>query len=813
MRKLSSIFILAMLVMTAASAVAAPIPTGDLLELIDPELPAYLRDSVCTQVSSYDPNGGNNDGFTGAYSYIRKEGENLVIFDAKGPGCIYRIWSADPLDGWVKLYFDGEEKPRLELEHFRDMFTNKVYPFVPPLSRNLIGGWCSYVPIPFAKSLKIVAGGPVQFLQITWQKFQTADSPSPQPSPAKGERGQGSCAGGGREGERGPLVKTFDPNYSTEDRVKLTRVRKVWSNLGKPPKPFPVTAKEAKGEIAIAPGETGEIARLDGAGLVRGIRLKAQCADVKFKRKVLLLMGVDGRKEPNIYSPLGDFFLDPFDGENCQSLLVGKDQDTYYSYWVMPYAAGTSIELKNESVSPLKLTYQVVYEPMKKLPKGMGRFFAWWHRQYPTVEGQPFTILEADGRGQYCGVSHAMQDERVGLAYLEGDEMMWIDYRDNAAYNGTGTEDYFCGGWYFGGDFLHSAPFYGCGFRSDWGRCHAYRLQITDLVPFQEHARIVIEHGPGNNWQSDYAGVTYWYAEPGTTHTFKPTAMPDRLTRRWPKPNAVEAEALFDPKAGGKVATDYNETFCMGSGKGVSTAQGKAGESFNMTINAPDSGVYYLYTGFAKGPGRGVAQLSVDGKPVGRNIDTYSAQSDEGIPVPVLVGATQELTKGPHRLTVTAGGKNEASAGASVVLDTLVLRPELFYEGESLQVTGAKGGSHSIETQGPEVSDFSILWFTADGPGSTIALRIPVLKSGTYRITLHLRRFWNSGNAKFAVDGKPAGPEFEGFDGWGRAEHLALGPMELAAGDHELTIEVTGKQKESLGHRIGVDAVWLSAPR
>ncbi|MDO8588761.1 MAG: hypothetical protein Q7T82_17160 [Armatimonadota bacterium] len=40
-----------------------------------------------------------------------------------------------------------------------------------------------------------------------------------------------------------------------------------------------------------------------------------------------------------------------------------------------------------------------------------------------------------------------------------------------------------------------------------------------------------------------------------------------------------------------------------------------------------------------------------------------------------------------------------------------------------------------------------------------------------------------------------------------------LEPMELAAGDHELTIEVTGKQKESLGHRIGVDAVWLSAPR
>jgi len=174
MRQVAPIFVLLSLLLAFAAIRAAPIATGDLSELIDVERAAYLRDSVCTQVSSYDRTGSNNDGFDGKYSFIRKEGENLVIFDAEGPGCIYRLWSADPLDGWVKFYFDGEETPRLQLEHFRDLFTGTVYPFIPPLSQHFIGGWCSYLPIPFTKSLKIVAGGPVQFYQITWQRFGAA---------------------------------------------------------------------------------------------------------------------------------------------------------------------------------------------------------------------------------------------------------------------------------------------------------------------------------------------------------------------------------------------------------------------------------------------------------------------------------------------------------------------------------------------------------------------------------------------------------------------------------------------------------------
>ena len=47
-------------------------------------LPLY-RDGMVEQISSYDPTGGNEDGFAGKYSYIRKEGDNLVLAELEGP--------------------------------------------------------------------------------------------------------------------------------------------------------------------------------------------------------------------------------------------------------------------------------------------------------------------------------------------------------------------------------------------------------------------------------------------------------------------------------------------------------------------------------------------------------------------------------------------------------------------------------------------------------------------------------------------------------------------------------------------------------
>ncbi|MDO8682208.1 MAG: DUF2961 domain-containing protein [Armatimonadota bacterium] len=767
-------FSLLLAALIAAPVLAMPVTKGDLLELIDPTQAAILSDSVCEQVSSYDRTGGNDDGFSGAFSYVRKEGENFVIFDSQGPGCVYRIWSANPLNGWVKFYFDGEETPRFEVKQFQHLFQGVDYPFVAPISQNFIGGWCSYVPMPFKKSLKIVAKGPVRFYQINWRKFPDADG-----------------------------VETFNPNYSPEDRIKLARVKRVWNNPGQPPMPFSASTRKIEKSLTIAPNSTADLAKLDGAGMVRGIRLKAVSTDSKFLRKTLFLMKTDGNRDYNIYSPLGDFFLDPFGDGKVQSLLLGKLNDTYYSYFVMPYAKGALLQIKNDSAKRLQLSYELIYEPVTKLPVGMGRFFAWWHRQNPCVQGELFPILNAQGKGQWLGVSHAMKSYGKGIGYLEGDEMLWIDGRDNTHYNGTGTEDYFNGGWYFRTPGW--APLYGCGTLDGSGRCHAYRIHLTDFAPFQQTAKIGIEHGASNKVQADYAGVTFWYAAPETKHGFKPASVDERMDNPAPVKGVIEAENILDAATRAKIITDTQEDFYLSAGKAV-VAQPK--KDVALTLDAPDTAIYKLEIGFAQGPNRGIASVLIDGEPMAEAVDTYN----EAVKVreQTRIGATKELAKGKHTLTIESSGKNAKSTGSSVLIDYIIWLPETAFEGEMLEATSADGKFPVVIERGEAFSGGEYLCFKAEESGASFSLHIPVRKAGKYAVFTQLVRGRRYGLVQLTVDGKPVGEPIDGQSNSAiRAEQARFGELELTAGDHLFTFETKKKEDKNTNYYIGIDTLSL----
>ena len=113
-------------------------------------LPQFQSNFVDKQVSSYDTTGGNDDGFSGKYSFLRKENGNLVIADLKGPGVIQRIWTPTPTEDTIQFYFDGESVPRIELK-FIDLFSGKQHPFLRPVVGNEIGGYYCYLPIPYEK--------------------------------------------------------------------------------------------------------------------------------------------------------------------------------------------------------------------------------------------------------------------------------------------------------------------------------------------------------------------------------------------------------------------------------------------------------------------------------------------------------------------------------------------------------------------------------------------------------------------------------------------------------------------------------------
>lgn len=110
-------------------------------------LPSY-RSGAVDGVSSYDPTGGNNDGFDGTYSYIRKEDGRLVIADFKGPGVIDRIWTPTATNDTLEFWFDGEQQPRLKI-CFMDLFRSGKKPFVYPLCGNEVGGYFCFFPFTF----------------------------------------------------------------------------------------------------------------------------------------------------------------------------------------------------------------------------------------------------------------------------------------------------------------------------------------------------------------------------------------------------------------------------------------------------------------------------------------------------------------------------------------------------------------------------------------------------------------------------------------------------------------------------------------
>ncbi|MEX2335879.1 MAG: hypothetical protein WD555_01250 [Fulvivirga sp.] len=136
------------------------------------DLPAYWDDTEVKQISSYDTTGNNDDGFSGKYSFIRKNPDSsLVIFEAEGNGVINRIWTPTPNSDVLDFYFSGSDKPSFSIP-FIDLFSGNVFPFVSPVSGNEIGGYYCYFPIPFKDGCKIVSRGKsMKFYQIQYRTY------------------------------------------------------------------------------------------------------------------------------------------------------------------------------------------------------------------------------------------------------------------------------------------------------------------------------------------------------------------------------------------------------------------------------------------------------------------------------------------------------------------------------------------------------------------------------------------------------------------------------------------------------------------
>ncbi len=265
--------------------------------------------------------------------------------------------------------------------------------------------------------------------------------------------------------------------------------------------------------VPVPAGKTVQLGKLNRAGWVSRMWFTVMCHDPDVYRKLILRFYWDGEENPSVETPFGDFFGAGF-AEYAQntSLIQGVTSGGFYSYWPMPFTRGARFEARNIGDIEVSHLYYNIQVHETDVGEEVPRFHAKWRRENPTAIGKNYTILEAKGRGHYCGVVLSMQEyDKGSRQMLEGDEMIWVDGEVEPSIKGTGTEDYFQGGWYWeNGPF--SAPFHGLTVGDQLNsRYCAYRLHIPDPIPFRERISVTIEHGSSNMLQQDYSSLAYWY--------------------------------------------------------------------------------------------------------------------------------------------------------------------------------------------------------------------------------------------------------------------------------------------------------------
>jgi hypothetical protein len=288
----------------------------------------------------------------------------------------------------------------------------------------------------------------------------------------------------------------------------------------------------------IAAGETLELARLEGAGVVRHLYFSILAGE-HYLRDLVLRAYWDGQEMPCVEVPFGDFFgLGQERPRFYSSLMVTVNPGDlgvfgtygFNSYFPMPYANGARFTLTNEGPDPVgAVWYHIEYERMSALPEELGRFHAAWHRENPTQAVGPivdktlheainvtgkdnYVVLDAEGHGSLVGIFLNI-DNAAAHWYGEGDDMIFIDGEAwPPSYHGTGSEEVFGGGACPTAEY--AGPYTGfhlIGNLDYSGKISMYRFYVNDPVRFRKSVRMTIEHGHANNFGNDYSSTAFWY--------------------------------------------------------------------------------------------------------------------------------------------------------------------------------------------------------------------------------------------------------------------------------------------------------------
>ena len=280
--------------------------------------------------------------------------------------------------------------------------------------------------------------------------------------------------------------------------------------------------------VRIQPGETFEIADIEGPGAIQQIWL----TPTGHWRYSILRMYWDDSELPAVECPVGDFFACGW-GRYAQvsSLSVCVNPGSAFNcYWEMPFRHRCRMTMTNIADEAMTLYYQVNYT-LTDVPDDCALFHAQFRRTNPLPYKEVYTILDGvEGQGQYVGTYMAWGVNNTGW-WGEGEIKFFLDGDgEYPTICGTGTEDYFCGAYNFdvgkenGGYREFTTPHAGLpqvirpdGLYASQTRFGLYRWHIMDPVRFEQDLKVTIQAlgwRSGRRYlplQDDIASVAYWY--------------------------------------------------------------------------------------------------------------------------------------------------------------------------------------------------------------------------------------------------------------------------------------------------------------
>ena len=276
--------------------------------------------------------------------------------------------------------------------------------------------------------------------------------------------------------------------------------------------------------IPIEPGETRQLANIDGSGAIQQIWM----TPTGHWRFSILRIYWDDSELPSIECPVGDFFACGWNKyAQVSSLPVCVNPGSAFNcYWEMPFRKKCRITMTNIGSETMKLYYQINYT-LTDVLDDVAYFHAQFRRTNPLPYKDVYTIVDGvEGWGQYVGTYMAWGVNNTGW-WGEGEVKFYMDgATEFPTFCGTGTEDFFCGSYNFDVDGYRefTTPYAGLpqvirpdGVYQSQQRFGMYRWHIMDPIRFDQNLRITIQAlgwRSGGRYlplQDDISSVAYWY--------------------------------------------------------------------------------------------------------------------------------------------------------------------------------------------------------------------------------------------------------------------------------------------------------------